>query len=61
MLVDAPGTDQNHADDPGRSWFWLRRGWNTAALAPGEYSVEVTASDIRGNTSTRSFSLTVTR
>ncbi|MBX7101493.1 MAG: peptidoglycan DD-metalloendopeptidase family protein [Myxococcaceae bacterium] len=60
-LVFAPGTDQNHADDPGRYWFWLRRGWDTSSLAPGELTVEVTASDIRGNTSTRAFSLTVAR
>jgi hypothetical protein len=55
--VFAPMTDQNHPDDPGRYRFWVRRGFDTRG---GAYTVEVEASDIRGNTRKRSWALAPT-
>jgi hypothetical protein len=47
--VYAPGTRQNRANRPGRYRFYLLRHWDVTALEPGDYRLEVEASDIRGN------------
>jgi hypothetical protein len=49
--VFAKWTRQNHAHRPGRYRVYLLRGFNTALFLDGRYSVEVAASDIRGNSS----------
>jgi hypothetical protein len=57
--VYAPGTRQNHEGEPGHYCFYLDRGWNTRALRPGSYELEVAASDMRGNRTRATFALTV--
>jgi hypothetical protein len=56
--VYAPGTLQNAPDLAGIDQFWLVRGLDTSSLV-GDQSVTVTASDTRGNRTTRTFGLTV--
>ncbi len=48
--IYAPGTTQNHAGQPAVLRFYLAHTWSTGALADGEYSLEVEASDLGGNT-----------
>jgi len=48
--IYAPGTKQNHAGEPGVYRFILAHTWSTRSLADGEYSLEVEASDLAGNT-----------
>jgi Peptidase family M23 len=55
--VYAPGTQQNHANTPGRYRFWLARGWDTRTRRDGRYELEVEASDTRGNRSRRRLDL----
>jgi hypothetical protein len=50
--VYAPGTTQNHPLRPGHYVFWLAKGLATGALATGDYRLEVSAADTRGNTGT---------
>jgi hypothetical protein len=49
--VYAPGTRQNHPNEPGLFRFWLARGFDTRPHPDGAYRIEVEASDIRGNAS----------
>jgi hypothetical protein len=56
--VYAPGTLQNGPNFAGDDQFWLVRGLDTRSLV-GEQNVTVTASDTRGNRTTRTFTLTV--
>jgi hypothetical protein len=58
--VFAPGTLQNHPDKPGTYNYFLAHGWNTRVLPNGAYTLEVEVSDVRGNTSTKRFPITVT-
>jgi hypothetical protein len=46
----APGTDQNHPNQPGLYRFWLAQGFDTSAYPDGDYRLDVHASDTRGNT-----------
>jgi murein DD-endopeptidase MepM/ murein hydrolase activator NlpD len=57
--IYAPGTRQNHANEPGRYRFYLAHTWGTAQLPDGVYELEVEASDLAGNagTSTSTFTL----
>jgi hypothetical protein len=57
--VYAPGTIQNEPFSSGDDRFWLVRGLDTSGLV-GDHQLTVTASDTRGNRTTRSFTLTVT-
>jgi hypothetical protein len=50
--VFADGTRQNRTYRVGRYRFLLARSWNTAALADGAYTIEVSVADIRGNAAT---------
>jgi hypothetical protein len=56
--VYAPGTVQNGPNRAGDDRFWLVRGLDTRDLVGG-HTITVTASDTRGNRTTRSFELTV--
>jgi murein DD-endopeptidase MepM/ murein hydrolase activator NlpD len=58
-IYDSRGTWQNKPDRPGRYLVWLTHGLDTAQLAAGAYRVEVEASDLAGNTTTRSFDVAV--
>jgi hypothetical protein len=49
--VYAPGTRQNHANEPGLFRFWLARGFDTTAHPDGDYRLDVEAADVRGNAS----------
>ncbi len=57
--VYAPHTDQNQPGRPGNYNFWLIRESDTIRLANGDYDLEVTATDIRGNNSMRSFEIDI--
>ena len=58
--VYAPDTTQNHPNTPGVFHFWLQRGFDTSHHADGTYSLEVEASDVRGNTRTAALTVTFT-
>ena len=47
--IYAPGTRQNRAGRPGLYRFFLAHTWSTSLLDDGPYSIEVEASDLRGN------------
>jgi Peptidase family M23 len=49
--VYAPGTRQNHPNQPGLFRFWLARKFDTRAHPDGDYRLDVEASDVRGNAS----------
>ena len=57
--VYAPWTRQNKASRNGRYRIVLARNWDTARLGRGIYTVDVAATDTRGNTGRRSFAFTV--
>jgi hypothetical protein len=50
--IYAPGTTQNHAGQPAILRFFLAHSWSTSTLPDGNYSLEVEASDLGGNTGT---------
>ena len=56
--VYAPGTVQNGPNVAGDYRFWLVRGLDTSSLV-GDHTISVTASDTRGNRTTRAFTFTV--
>jgi hypothetical protein len=56
--VYAPDTTQNNPNTPGLFHFWLKRGFDTSRYPNGNYALEVEASDVRGNPSTRSLAVT---
>jgi len=47
--VYAPGTRQNHPNEPGLFRFWLARGFDTSPHADGDYRLDVEVADVRGN------------
>jgi hypothetical protein len=47
--VYAPGTKQNHPNEPGRLRYYVARGWDTRRLADGSYRLQVEAEDTEGN------------
>ena len=49
--VYAPGTRQNHPNEPGLFRFWLGRGFDTHAHPDGDYRLDVEVADVRGNAS----------
>ena len=51
--VYAPGTRQNHPNDPGLFRYRLSRRFDTRRYPDGEYHLEVEATDVRGNTGRR--------
>ena len=57
--VYAPGTRQNRQGSPGRYCFYLAHTWSTTTLSDGAYELEVEASDLAGNTGSRSQPLTI--
>ena len=57
--IYAPGTRQNHADTPGLYRFYLARTWSTALLPDGNYKLQVQATDLAGNTGTRTQAFTL--
>jgi len=58
-LVYAQRTRQNKPWQDGRYRVVLAHGWSTQGLPPGLLTVEVAATDTRGNVSRRSFTLAV--
>jgi hypothetical protein len=56
--VYAPGTRQNHPNEPGLFRFWLARGFDTRPHPDGNYLLEVQAADVRGNSSLGRLALT---
>jgi hypothetical protein len=59
FAVYAPWTRQNLASRNGRYRFYLARGWDSRLVPDGEYLVVVSATDSRGNSSTRRFPLRI--
>jgi hypothetical protein len=57
--IYAPGTRQNHANEPGTYRFFLAHDWSTRLLGDGHYGLEVEASDLAGNSSTHTQPFTV--
>jgi hypothetical protein len=49
--VYAPGTRQNHPNEPGLFRLWLARGLDTRPHPDGHYRLDVEAADVRGNAS----------
>jgi hypothetical protein len=47
--VYAPDTTQSRPNAPGTYRFWLRRSFDTRRYPDGAYTLEVEASDVRGN------------
>jgi hypothetical protein len=56
--VYAPDTTQNHPSAPGVYRFWLERGFDTTRFPDGVYTLEVEASDVRGNPRTAGLAVT---
>jgi hypothetical protein len=52
-------TRQNHAHRPGRYRIYLTHAWRTSDVPDGRYSIQVVASDIRGNSTRVSSTLIV--
>jgi hypothetical protein len=57
--VYAPGTRQNHPNEPGLYRFRLARGFDTTRHPDGNYRLDVEAADIRGNASRGHLTLTI--
>ncbi len=57
--IYAPGTRQNHAGTPGLYRFYLAHSWSTTLLADGAYKLQVQATDLAGNTGTRTLPFTL--
>ena len=57
--VFARWTRQNHPNRPGRYRIYLAHAWNSAQLPAGNYRIEVSACDSRGNTDAVEFPLTL--
>lgn len=55
--VYAPGTRQNHPDEPGCYRFYLAHTWSTHLLPNGHYRLDVQAADISGNRATATLPL----
>jgi hypothetical protein len=49
--VYAPGTRQNHPNEPGLFRFWVARHFDTRTYPDGDYRLDVEAADVRGNAS----------
>jgi hypothetical protein len=56
--VYAPDTTQNTPGKPGIFHFWLKRRFDTRRYPDGTYALQVEASDVRGNSRTRSLAVT---
>jgi hypothetical protein len=52
-------TRQNKRNRIGRYRFVLRAGWDSSTVADGRYVVEVTASDVSGNTTVAKFPIRI--
>jgi hypothetical protein len=57
--VFARWTRQNHPNHPGRYRIYLAHAWNSTQLPGGNYRIEVSACDSRGNTDAVEFPLTL--
>jgi Peptidase family M23 len=57
--VYAPDTRQNRMGVTGYYAFWLDRDLDASAFEPGDYRIDVQATDIRGNTGTGTFAFTI--
>lgn len=57
--IYAPGTRQNHPNQPGRFRYWLSRGLDTSRHPDGRYHIEVEAVDVRGNRGRRQLPVTI--
>jgi hypothetical protein len=57
--IYAPGTRQNHAGEPGLYRFFLAHTWSTTSLPDGNYELQVEASDLAGNTGSRTQAFTI--
>jgi hypothetical protein len=55
----APDSTQNNPHSPGTFHFWLRRAFNTRPHPNGNYTIEVEATDVRGNPSTHQLAVTI--
>ena len=57
--IYAPGTRLNGPNMPGDYRYWLAHKVDTTLLADGPHTITVTATDVRGNTTTAALQLTV--
>jgi len=58
-IIYAPGTRQNHPDQPGVFRYWLDRQLDTRRYPDGNYQIEVEARDVRGNSGRRQLPVTI--
>jgi hypothetical protein len=59
--VYAPPTHKNGPNSPGRYCFYLAHGWDTRALTPGTYRLEIAAIDTDGNETFASTRLSIAK
>jgi hypothetical protein len=57
--IYAPGTRQNHPNEPGVFRYRLGRQLDTRRYPDGHYHIEVEATDSRGNTGRRRKAVTI--
>jgi Peptidase family M23 len=57
--IYAPGTHQNHPNQPGRYRFFLAHDWSTRLLRKAQHRLEVEASDCSGNKARAGLAFTV--
>jgi hypothetical protein len=57
--IYAPGTRQNHPNQPGLFRYWLSRRLDTRRYPDGPYQIEVEATDVRGNAGRRRLAVTI--
>lgn len=57
--IYAPGTRQNHPNEPGLFRYWLARRFDTRRYPDGNYQIEVEATDVRGNGGRRQLPVTI--
>lgn len=57
--IYAPGTRQNHPNEPGVYRFYLAHTWSTETLPDGRYHLDVQAADVSGNKATATLPVTL--
>jgi Peptidase family M23 len=59
-IVYAPGTRQNHPNQPGLFRYFLAHSWSTSLLPDGRYTIQVEVADVHNNKATGSLQISIT-